>query len=168
MHLFGKGKQQDENSDSTAPAAKAEASPAIPTELAILPLRGTVVYPLTVLPLTVEQQRSIQLVDDAALGARVIGLVAIKEANEGVETAGPDDLYSIGSAALIHRLLKAPDGSVRLIVQGLDRIRIKRYLQTEPYLKAQTKIIPDLGEKSVEVEADRKSTRLNSSHANIS
>ena len=158
MHLFGKGKQQDENSDSTAPAAKAEASPAIPTELAILPLRGTVVYPLTVLPLTVEQQRSIQLVDDAALGARVIGLVAIKEANEGVETAGPDDLYSTGSAALIHRLLKAPDGSVRLIVQGLDRIRIERYLQTEPYLKAQTKIIPDLGEKSVEVEAIMRNT----------
>ncbi len=157
MNFFGRGKQ-DDATEIESPPPKMEGSPAIPNDLSILPLRGTVVYPLTVLPLTVEQQRSIQLVDDAALGARVIGLVAIKEESEGVETAGPNDLYSIGCAALIHRLLKAPDGSVRLIVQGLDRIRIKHFLQTEPYLKAHTEIEPDLTEKSVEVEAIMRNT----------
>ncbi len=151
MHIFGKNKP-DESSN------KGESGPLIPSELAILPLRGTVVYPLTVLPLTVEQARSIQLVDDAVLGTRVIGLVAIKEDREGVEQAGPDDLYSIGSAALIHRLLKAPDGSVRLIVQGLERIRIQKYLQTQPYLKAQSEVVHDISEKSVEVDAIMRNT----------
>src|SRR5438132_10251525 len=124
MQIFSKG-QADE------PGLKSDTAPAIPSELPILPLRGTVVYPLTVLPLTVEQARSIQLVDEAAVGSRVIGLLSIREDREGVELAGPDDFYAIGCAALIHRLLKAPDGSVRLIVQGLDRIRILNFIQTE-------------------------------------
>jgi ATP-dependent Lon protease len=151
MHVFGKGKPDEAN-------VKSDGTPAIPTELPVLPLRGTVVYPLTVLPLTVEQARSIQLVDEAAVGSRVIGLLTIREDREGVELAGPDDFYSIGCAALIHRLLKAPDGSVRLIVQGMDRIRILNFTQTEPYLKAHTEIAPDIVEKSVEVEALMRNT----------
>ncbi|MEP7200434.1 MAG: endopeptidase La, partial [Chloroflexota bacterium] len=151
MHIFGKGKPEESD-------AKTDGTPAIPNELPILPLRGTVVYPLTVLPLTVEQARSIQLVDDAAIGSRVIGLLTIREDRDGVEVAGPDDFYSIGCAGLIHRLLKAPDNSVRLIVQGLDRIRIKQFTQVEPYLKAQAEILPDLTEKSVEVEAIMRNT----------
>lgn len=151
MHIFAKGKPEETEE-------KTETTPAIPSELPILPLRGTVVYPLTVLPLTVEQARSIQLVDDAALGSRVIGLLTIREDREGVELAGPDDFYTMGTAGLIHRLLKAPDGSVRLIVQGLDRIRILKFNQTEPYLKAQTEIVADVGEKSVEIEAMMRNT----------
>jgi len=151
MHALGQGKPDEAN-------GKPDSAPAIPNDLPILPLRGTVVYPLTVLPLTVEQARSIQLVDEAAVGSRVIGLLTIREDREGVELAGPDDFYSVGCAALIHRLLKAPDGSVRLIVQGLDRIRILSFLQTEPYLKAHTEIIPDSVEKSVEVEALMRNT----------
>lgn len=151
MHALGKGKPEDSN-------GKTETTPPIPSDLPILPLRGTVVYPLTVLPLTVEQARSIQLVDEAAVGSRVIGLLTIREDREGVELAGPDDFYSIGCAALIHRLLKAPDGSVRLIVQGLDRIRVLNFIQTEPYLKALTEIVPDVAEKSVEVEALMRNT----------
>ena len=77
MHIFAKGKPEETEE-------KNESTPAIPSELPILPLRGTVVYPLTVLPLTVEQARSIQLVDDAALGSRVIGLLTIREDREGV------------------------------------------------------------------------------------
>jgi ATP-dependent Lon protease len=130
----------------------------VPSELSILPLRGTVVYPLTIVPLTVEQARSIQLVDDAATGQRTIGLVAIRENRESIELAGPDDLFTIGCGVLIHRLLKAPDGSVRLIVQGLERIHIKNYMQTEPYLKAEIEVLPDETEKSVEVEALMRNT----------
>lgn len=128
-----------------------EARAEIPKELAILPLRNVVVYPLTVLPLTVGQPRSIQLVDEAVLGKRIIGLVASK--NPSIPEPGPDDIYRTGTAAIIHRLLRVPDGSIHIIVQGIERIRIENFIQTEPYLKARITLIPDIVEKSVEMEA---------------
>jgi len=123
----------------------------IPSELAILPLRGVVVYPLTALPLTVGRPRSIRLIDDAVLGKRIIGLVAAKDPE--IEDPGPDDVYMVGTAALVHRLRKAPDGTVILLVQGLERIRIRRFTQIEPYLKAEVEEAPDVVEESVEMEA---------------
>ncbi|MCJ7667396.1 MAG: LON peptidase substrate-binding domain-containing protein, partial [Anaerolineae bacterium] len=96
--------------------------PAIPTELPILALRKTVVYPLTWTPLSVERPESIQLVDQVALGDRIIGLVTMKV--EKPDKAFPEDLYTVGTAAMIHRLIKTPTGSVGLIVQGIERIRI--------------------------------------------
>src|SRR6476646_2814513 len=90
MHIFAKGKPEETDE-------KTESAPAIPSELHILPLRGTVVYQLTVLPLTVEQARSIQLVDDAALVSRVIGLLTIREDREGVELAGPVYFYTMAT-----------------------------------------------------------------------
>ena len=86
-------------------------TPKIPDELPILPLRGVVVYPLTVLPLSVGQERSLKLVDEAATSPdRLIGLITIK--NDKFEDAGPEDLFEIGTVAVIHRLLRAPDGTV--------------------------------------------------------
>ncbi len=123
----------------------------IPGELAILPLRGVVVYPLTALPLTVGRPRSIRLIDDAVLGKRMIGLVAAKEPEK--EDPSSDDVYTVGTAALVHRLRKAPDGTVVLLVQGLERIKIREFTQTEPYLKARVEIAPDTVEETVEVEA---------------
>ena len=123
----------------------------IPGELAILPLRGVVVYPLTALPLTVGRPRSVRLIDDAVLGRRLIGLVAAKDPE--VEDPGPDDVYMVGTAALVHRLRKAPDGTVVLLVQGLERIKIRHFTQTEPYLRAKVEIAPDSVEDSLEVEA---------------
>src|SRR5687767_13308900 len=92
----------------------------IPDTLAILPLRGVVVFPLTAVPLTVGQPRSIKLIDEAAVGQRIIGLVAAK--NPELELPAPTDLYQIGTAAMVHRLFRAPDGTIRLLVQGLSRI----------------------------------------------
>ncbi|MBC8264818.1 MAG: LON peptidase substrate-binding domain-containing protein, partial [Anaerolineales bacterium] len=123
----------------------------IPSELAILPLRGVVVYPLTALPLTVGRPRSIRLIDDAVLGKRIIGLVAAK--NPEQDDSGPDDVYQVGTAALVHRLRKAPDGTVILLVQGLERIKIREFTQSEPYLKARVEVAPDFVEDTVEVEA---------------
>ncbi|MBM4465078.1 MAG: endopeptidase La [Chloroflexi bacterium] len=123
----------------------------IPSELAILPLRNVVVYPLTALPLTVGRPRSIRLIDDAVLGRRVIGLVAAKNPEE--DDPGPDDVYKVGTAAVVHRLRKAPDGTVVLLVQGLERINIHEFTQLEPYLTARVEVIPDLVEDTVEVEA---------------
>ena len=130
---------------------------AIPEVLPILPLKNTVVYPIPILlPLIVGQPRSIKLVDDVVLGNRVIGLVALKDAS--IEDAGPDDVYRVGSVASISRFVKAPDSTIRLFVQGIERIKIVEFTQTEPYLKARVEVIPDTVEKGVEVEALMRNT----------
>ncbi|MBL8057623.1 MAG: endopeptidase La [Anaerolineales bacterium] len=123
----------------------------IPENLAILPLRGVVVYPLTAIPLTVGQPRSVRLVDDAVGGQRIIGLVTSKDAE--LETPAPEDLYVIGTAAVVHRLFRAPDGTIRLLVQGLARFRLNGFTATEPYLRANITLSPESSEDSLEVEA---------------
>lgn len=129
----------------------------IPETLAILPLRGVIVYPLTVIPLTVGQPRSVRLVDDAVVGQRVIGLVASK--NPENETPGPDELYQTGTAAMVHRLFRAPDGTIRLLVQGLARFKLNQFVEQEPYLKATVSLMPETVETGLEVEALMRSVR---------
>ena len=123
----------------------------IPEELPILPLRGLVVYPQTAIPLTVGQPRSIKLIDDVVKGDRLVGLVMAKDPE--LETPGPDEVYSIGTLASIHRLFRAPDGTIRLLVQGISRIEVLEYTETEPYLKAKVNSIPEFVEDTLEVEA---------------
>ena len=113
----------------------------LPEELPILPLRGLVVYPQTAIPLTVGQDRSIQLADDVVAGNRMVGLVASKDPSLG--TPGPDQVQTIGTLATIHRLFRTPDGTVRLLIQGLQRIRIDDFIETAPYLKARVTRIPE-------------------------
>jgi ATP-dependent Lon protease len=123
----------------------------VPGELAILPLRGVVVYPITFQALSVGQPRSIRLVDDATVNKQMIGLVTARDAE--VEEPGPEDVYEIGVAATIHRMIKAPDGTIRLLVQGVERIRIEEWTGHEPYLHARVSTLPDEVEDSIEVEA---------------
>jgi ATP-dependent Lon protease len=123
----------------------------IPEELAILPLRGVVVYPVTFQALSVGQLRSIHLVDDATVNKQMIGLVTARDPE--VEEPGPEDVYEIGVAATIHRMIKAPDGTIRLLVQGVERIRIEEWTDHEPYLRARVSNLPDEVEESIEVEA---------------
>ncbi|MBN1178587.1 MAG: endopeptidase La [Anaerolineae bacterium] len=128
---------------------------AIPEVLPILPLRGLVVYPLTAVPIRVGQTRSIKLVDDAVVGNRLIGLVSSKDP-EMLEP-GPGDVYDIGTFASVHRLFKAPDETITLIMQGLRRIRIEEIVATEPYLMARVREIPEIVEETVEVKALQRS-----------
>jgi ATP-dependent Lon protease len=123
----------------------------VPEELAILPLRGVVVYPVTFQALSVGQPRSIQLVDDATVGKQMIGLVTSRDAE--IEEPGPDDVYEIGVAAVIHRMIKAPDGTIRLLVQGVERIRVEEWTEHKPYLQARVSILPDKVEEGIEIEA---------------
>ncbi len=124
----------------------------IPDELPILPLRGLVVYPQTAIPLTIGQPRSVRLVDEVVTGDRLIGLVAAKDPEQ--ETPGPEEIYQIGTLAAIHRLFRAPDGTIRLLVQGMARIRVDSYLTTDPYLKARVSPAPESVEAdSIEIEA---------------
>lgn len=133
-------------------------SPTIPKILPILPLKNTVVYPIPILlPLIVGQPRSIKLVDAAVLGDRTIGLVALKDAS--IDEPGPDDVYWVGSAATIARFAKAPDSTIRIFVQGMERIKIVEFTQTEPYLMARVEVVPDeVEEESVEVQALMRNT----------
>ncbi len=126
----------------------------IPTELAILPLRGVVVYPMMWLPLTVGQERSIRLVDEALVEPaekRFIGLFSSLDPD--VEEPSPAEIHELGTVAIVHRMIKAPDGTIRLIVQGIERIRVKRYLQEEPYLRGEIEVVPDVEDESLEQEA---------------
>lgn len=129
----------------------------IPTEVPILPLRQTVVYPLTFLPLTIERPESVKLIDDVVLGNRIVGLVTVRDPE--TDRATPEDLYSVGTAAKVHRAVKTPTGHVGVIVQGLERIRPTEFIQTDPYLKAKIEVIPDEEEEeSLEVEALSRNT----------
>ena len=127
--------------------------PEIPSILPILPLKDTVVYPMTVFPLAVGQERSIRLIEELMQGdgPKLVGLVAQK--NLEVEQAGVGDTYTIGTVAAVHKLLKVPDGTIRLAVQGLEKMRIVEFIDTEPFLKARIEVLPDVDDKSVEVEA---------------
>ena len=118
----------------------------------MLPLRGLVVYPQTAVPLSVGQPRSMKLVDDVVNGDRVICLVASKDPDN--ETPGPEEVYRVGTRASIHRLSRAPDGTLRLLVQGLARLRIEEFVTEEPWLKARVSEIPeDLEAEALELEA---------------
>jgi ATP-dependent Lon protease len=143
----------DPNQQETLGRERDSSSPAIPEELPILPLRGMVVYPLMVLPLNVGQQRSVRLVDDVVVGDRLVGLVASKDPE--IDEPASDEVYQVGTVAIIHRLFKAPDGTMRVIVQGVERIRIDEWTVNEPYLKAKVSQLPDIlpEEGNVEVEA---------------
>ncbi len=144
------GIQPEARQDQGEPAAE------IPEELPILPLRGVVVYPLTVVPLAVGQPRSIRLVDDVVLGRKLVGLVASKRPE--LEEPMPEDCYTVGTLALIQRLLRMPDGTMRILVMGLERIRILEYTATQPYLRARVERHPETMSPGPELEALRRKT----------
>lgn len=149
-------KKEDGNQSAPEPESP-EASAPVPEIVPILPLRGVVVFPQTAVPLTIGQPRSIKLVDDVVAGDRFVGLVAAK--NPELETPGPEDLYQIGTIATVHRLLRAPDGTIRLLVQGVERFRLVEFTQTEPYLMARIERIPEITEPGIEMDALARNAR---------
>jgi len=123
----------------------------IPAELPVLPLKETVVFPQSMTPLAIGQERSVKLVEDAVDGERLLALVTVN--NPEAEQPGWDDLYEIGTAAVIHKLIRVPDGTLRILVQGVRRIRLDRRLHDDPYLVGQFSEVPDEVDESPEVEA---------------
>src|SRR2546428_2042216 len=107
----------------------------IPPELPILPLRDTVLFPNSFMPLAVARESSVRLIDDAIANGKLIAVFTQRDA--AVEEPGQDDLYPVGTATHIHKMFKLPDGSLRLIVQGLARLRLESIVATQPYLRAQ-------------------------------
>jgi ATP-dependent Lon protease len=123
----------------------------LPDSLPILPLRETVTYPDTLTPLAVGQERSIKLVNEVLSGNRMLAMVASKDPE--LDTPGPDDLYGVGVAGTVARMMKVPDGTLRILVQGSERIRVVEYVSEQPYLVARIEEMPDVLEPSTELEA---------------
>jgi ATP-dependent Lon protease len=123
-----------------------------PAVLPVLPLKETVVFPQSMAPLAIGQERSIKLIDDVVSGERLLALVTVK--NPDVESPGWDDLNEIGTAAIVHKMLRVPDGTLRVLVQGVARVRVGAHVQDEPYLMAELDEVPDVeAPETPEIEA---------------
>ncbi len=123
----------------------------VPDILGILPLRSAVVFPHAVVPLAAGRPTSVRLIEEAVQGGRLVGAIMQKDpAEDAPEAAG---LHRIGTVTLIHRVLKQPDGTLRLVVQGLGRFRIVEVLATTPYLRARVEGLPEDEPQDVETEA---------------
>jgi ATP-dependent Lon protease len=127
----------------------------IPETLPVLPLRDTVVFPDTMIPLTIGQERSIKLIDDVLASDRLLVLMTSKNAE--IEAPGPDELYQVGTVGVAHKMVKLPDNTMRILVQGLQRVRVARYVREEPYLVADIEPIKDTAAEGKEMEALRAS-----------
>ncbi len=138
-------------SDNVEDAVRDSYGKPLPSALPVLPLRDMVTYPDTLTPLAVGQERSIKLVNDVLSGERALVMVASRD--PALDEPGPEDLYDVGVAGIVARMLKVPDGTVRILVQGTQRVRLGEFIAEEPYLVARIEEMPDVIEESQELEA---------------
>src|SRR5580765_2436626 len=106
----------------------------IPNELPVLPLRDTVLFPNSFLPLAVARESSVRLIEEAIAGSKLVGVFTQRDAS--VEEPAQEDLHNVGTATHIHKMFKLPDGSLRLIVQGLSRLKLESVTTVRPFLRA--------------------------------
>jgi ATP-dependent Lon protease len=123
----------------------------LPAQLGVLPLRDSVTFPDLVIPLNIGQPRSLELVNDVLRGDRSIVLVAGRDPE--VESPGPAELYSVGVLGAIARMVRLPDGTLRVLIQGGPRVAVKEWLGTEPYLVAEVEHARDRVRESAQLEA---------------
>ena len=142
---------------SMQPKNNAERVDNIPNKLSILPLRNTIAFPFSILPLAVGIPRSVKLVEEALEGDRLIGLLAMKDSS--IEEPQPDQIYEIGTVAKVHQVHRMPDKGLQVIVEGIERFRVKHWVGTEPYLRAEIVLAPDEVEQGLELDALQRSLR---------
>lgn len=133
----------------------------VPDELPVLPLRDTVLFPNSFMPLAVAREASVKLVEEASAGGRLIGVFTQREAS--TEEPLQEELYGVGTVTHIHKLFKLPDGSLRLIVQGLARVQLDHLVQSRPFLRAAVKVADDIlrDEDHLEVDALQRNIKGN-------
>jgi len=124
----------------------------IPPELPVLPLRDTVLFPNSFMPLAVARETSVRLIDDAIANGKLIAVFTQRDATVEEPTQG--DLYRVGTATHIHKMFKLPDGSLRLIVQGLARLTLDEVVSTDPYIRARVSTAPDAVKDADRLEID--------------
>ncbi len=135
---------------SGTPPADGELS--VPAELPILPLRDTVLFPSSFMPLAVARESSVQLIEAAVEGDQLVGVFTQREAS--TEDPGQDDLYGIGTITHIHKMFKLRDGSLRLIVQGLARVALDRISVSKPFLRAAVRAAEEVASEDDGLEID--------------
>ena len=123
----------------------------LPATLAVLPLKDTVVFPQTVTTLAIGQPRSVALIDDVVSGARLLGLLTARDPS--IETPGWDDIYRVGTLAVVHKMIKFPDGTLQILVGGLQRVALVEPAASEPFLVGRLEALPDENAETPEVEA---------------
>lgn len=123
----------------------------IPEELPVLPIKDTVIFPFVVVPITIDDPGSVKLVDSAAVADKIIGVFTVK--NDDKQTIEGKDLYTTGTAVQIVRMLKVPNNTIQLLVQGLSRITLESFTQSEPFFKAKVRTVPVKEEDSPEIQA---------------
>jgi ATP-dependent Lon protease len=133
------------------------ASQPLPDALPVLPLRDTVTFPDTLTPLAVGQERSVQLVNDVLGANRMLAMVASRDPE--LDEPGPDQLHEVGVVGVVARMMQMPDGSLRILVQGTQRVRLGPYVAEEPYLVARIAELPDVSEQTTELEALTRNVR---------
>jgi ATP-dependent Lon protease len=133
----------------------------IPSELPVLPLRDTVLFPNSFMPLAVAREASVRLVEEANGAGRLIGVFTQREA--AMEEPLQDDLFPVGTVTHIHKMFKLPDGSLRLIVQGVERVTLDSIVQSRPYLRAVVTVAPDQlrEEDRLEIDALQRNIKSN-------
>jgi ATP-dependent Lon protease len=122
----------------------------VPTEIGILPLRDTLLFPQAILPLAVARESSVALVNDAVKDRKVIGVVTQRDPS--VDDPTENDLFGVGTLTHIHKMFRFPDGSLRLVVQGIQRFRIIQVTQYRPFLRAQVELIREEVPAAQEIE----------------
>ena len=122
----------------------------IPSRIPVLPLRDAVAFPHILNPMAITLPRNIKLVDDALNSDKIIGLVLQKGEEE---FPSPENLYRVGTAGVIFRMFRLPDGSLRILVKGLERFRIKEFVSNDPYYVAEIEILKEIVKKDMELEA---------------
>jgi ATP-dependent Lon protease len=137
----------------------------LPAELPVLPLKETVVFPQSMTPLAIGQERSVRLVDDVVAGDRMLALVTARDAEQ--QEPGFDDLYEIGTAGIVHKLIRVPDGTLRILVQGLRRIRLERRVRDEPYLVAEFAEVPDVTDEAKQREIEALTRNVQAAFARV-
>src|SRR5437764_3920374 len=136
----------------------------IPAELPVLPLRDTVLFPNSFMPLAVARESSVRLIDDAIANGKLIAVFTQRDAS--IEEPAQGDLYAVGTATHIHKMFKLPDGSLRLIVQGLARLKLESVIDTQPYVRARVSSAPEGTNDAdrLEIDALARNIKTNFQH----
>ena len=137
----------------------------VPPEMPVLPLRDTVLFPQAFMPLAVARESSVKLIDEAVASGQTIAVFAQREAGE--DEPGQADLHPIGTASQIHKMFKLPDGSLRIIVQGLARVRLDEITATRPYLRGRVTEAPEVLQDKDRLEVDALQRNIKSNFQQI-
>ncbi|MGD8978923.1 MAG: LON peptidase substrate-binding domain-containing protein, partial [candidate division WOR-3 bacterium] len=129
----------------------ADTSIKIPTELGIIPIKGGVIFPDQVVPLIIHTQKLAKLIDEILTTNKLAG--ALTQRNPDIEEPKPNEVFRIGCVIQITKMLRFPDGTIRLLIKGLKRFRVDEFTQTEPYLKAKINTVSPTYKKTVALEA---------------